>query len=158
MARILPILASLFAFALTLTWTELPAGAAPAGAGPEEEACQTRAVGDACTLPNNQLGTCANATCNRLDYSGGSPPKAIEEACIVCKAPGAQAHDGPPMLGGDGGAGASDSGSADSGKQPDKEPPASSSRCQIGERGSEPAGLALFAGLLLLAGRRRPRG
>lgn len=138
----------------------IAAAAPPAGgAGPEEEACAGRASKDACTLPNNQLGTCAAATCNRLDYSGGSPPKAIEEACVVCKAAGGQPHDGMPMLGGDGGSepppadsGATEPASSDSGS---KEPPESASRCRV-DGGSGPAGLALLAGLLLIArGRRR---
>jgi MYXO-CTERM domain-containing protein len=140
-----------------------PAAAAPpasGGAGPEQEACAGRASGDACTLPNNQLGTCAPATCNRLDYSGGSPPKAIEEPCIVCKSAGAQPHDGPPMLGGDGGAspgeGEGDGEPSSSGSVAEtKEPPESSSRCRLDPSAPNPAGLALLAGLLLFARRRR---
>jgi hypothetical protein len=134
------------------------------GAGPEEEACVGLAAGDVCSLPNNNPGTCQAATCNRLDYSGGSPPKAIEEACLVCKG----GQQGPPMLGGDGGgsgeapageggaesdasAGHSSSGAATD----DKEPPASSSRCRVDERTPSPAGLALLLGLLLIVRSRR---
>lgn len=130
------------------------ARAAPGGAGPEE-ACAGRASGDACTLPNNQLGTCAAATCNRLDYSGGSPPKAIEEACIVCKPAGGQPHDGPPILGGDGGASPSDADAGGEGEPSSsgaegKEPPESKSRCRLDPDDPNPAGLALLAGLLLI--------
>jgi hypothetical protein len=141
-----------------------PAAATPpatGGSGPEEEACAGRASGDACTLPNNQLGTCAAATCNRLDYSGGSPPKAIEEACVVCKPAGATT-DGPPIMGGDGGtppAEAGDEGevqpSSTTATADDKEPPETSSRCRVDDGAPSPAGLALLAGLLLIALPRR---
>jgi MYXO-CTERM domain-containing protein len=143
-----------------------PAAATPpstGGAGPEEEACTGRSSGDACTLPNKQLGTCAAATCNRLDYSGGSPPKAIEEACVVCKAPDASTG-GPPILGGDGGAPPNEAGGeAGTDVQPsstaatteDKEPPETSSRCRVDDGAPSPAGLALLAGLLLIAWPRR---
>jgi len=152
------VLASLFVSLLAFAG---PAAAAPpaGGAGPEEEACTGLASGDACALPNNQPGTCAPATCSRLDYSGGSPPKATEEACIVCK--GGQA--GPPMLGGDGGgsgeAPASEAGADNnaSSSADDKEPPASSSRCRVEDRTPSLAGLALLAGLLLIARPRRAR-
>src|SRR5690606_22447581 len=131
------LVASLFAPLLGLMLgLASPVAAAPpstGGAGPEEEACVGRASGDACTLPNNQLGTCAAATCNRLDYSGGSPPKAIEEACVVCKPGGAQPHDDRPMLGGDDGADSNppDSNPASNETKPSetKEPPKSESRC-----------------------------
>ena len=156
-ARTRTLVASLFISSLAFAG---PAAAAPpstGGAGPEQEACAGRASGDACTLPNNQLGTCAASTCNRLDYSGGSPPKAIEEACVVCKAAGAQAtgHGGPPMLGGDGGSEPAESGATPSTRD-SKEPPASASRCQLAASSDGPAGLALLAGLLVFARRRRP--
>ena len=123
------------------------------GSGPEQEACAGRSVGDACTLPNRALGTCGQGTCNRLDYSQGSPPKAIEEPCVVCKP--SQGHDKGPALG-TGGAppdeSASDDGGAASGSSsgPTKEPPKSESRCQIAET-REPGGFAGLAVLLLLA-------
>lgn len=136
-----------------------PAAAAPpsGGSGPEQEACSGRASGDACSLPNNQLGTCGEAICNRLDYSGGSPPKAIEEPCVVCKAPGSQPHDGPPLLGGDGGAEpVSDSGTEPAEtKTEGKEPPKSESRCRVDDNAPNGAGLAMLAGLFLLGWRRR---
>lgn len=161
MARSLQLVGS--SFALALLFVATPAAAAPPGAGPEEEACQGRSVGDACTLPNNQLGTCSNATCNRLDYSQGSPPKAIEEACVVCQPAGAGAggHDGPPMLGGEGGSEPpeADSGASEgSSKETGKEPPESASRCRVDDSGGSPAGLAVFAGLLVLVRRRRSQG
>lgn len=162
------VVASLFVSLLAFAGTV--AAAPPAGgAGPEEEACSGLASGDACVLPNNQQGTCAPATCNRLDYSGGSPPKATEEACIVCK--GGQA--GPPMLGGDGGgdggsgnAAASEAGADNDDNNNDnnasssaetKEPPASASRCRVEDRTPSLAGLALLVGLLLIARPRRAR-
>lgn len=127
------------------------------GSGPEQEACSGRAVGDACTLPNRALGTCGQATCNRLDYSGGSPPKAIEEACVVCQA--SQGHGNGPALG-TGGAppneSADDGAEAPSSGGPTKEPPKSESRCRI-DSTREPEGLAGLAALLLLAGIRRRR-
>lgn len=120
------------------------------GGGPEQEACAGRSVGDACTLPNRALGTCGQGTCNRLDYSQGSPPKAIEEPCIVCQP--SQGHGNGPALG-TGGApppdeSASDDGGAASG--PTKEPPKSESRCQIAAT-REPGGFVGLAALLLLA-------
>jgi len=147
---------------VSLLSVSAPAAAAPPssggspGSGPEQEACEGRSSGDACSMPNNQMGICAAATCNRLDYSGGSPPKAIEEACIVCKPGNAAANGaaddagGMPMLGGDGGPPANPAIEV-------KDPPSSASRCQVDARGSSPAGLALFAGLgLLFVRRRRP--
>ncbi|WP_146661920.1 MYXO-CTERM sorting domain-containing protein [Enhygromyxa salina] len=140
---------------------DAPVGSSSGGAGPEEEACAGRSVGDACSLPNRQLGTCTAGTCNRLDYSGGSPPKAIEEACVVCQ-PGAgdPGHGGPPSLGsggappdsGDGGD-ASESTPADTGK----EPPKSSSRCRVTPDAGGPGALGLLGilGLLGVTLRRR---
>lgn len=138
----------------------MPVAAAPVGgAGPEEEACVGLAAGEVCSLPNNNPGTCQAATCNRLDYSGGSPPKAIEEACLVCKG----GQQGPPMLGGDsGGSGEAPAGEggaatdASAGAVPDdKEPPASSSRCRVDDRTPSPAGLALLLGMLMIVRSRR---
>jgi MYXO-CTERM domain-containing protein len=137
-----------------------PTGSA-GGAGPEEEACGGRSIGDACSLPNRQLGTCKAGTCNRLDYSGGSPPKAIEEACVVCQ-PGA-GHGGPPSLGsggappnsgGDGGAdGGADEGDASESTPAStgKEPPQSSSRCSADPDGGGLGTLGLL-GLLGMLG------
>jgi MYXO-CTERM domain-containing protein len=159
-ARTTTFVASLSLF-ISLLVSASAAAAPPStgGSGPEQEACSGRSAGDACTLPNNQLGTCAASTCNRLDYSGGSPPKSIEEPCVICQAPGGQPHDGPPMLGGDGGEGGSEP--ADSGSKSDeeaatssKEPPPSASRCRVTDEEPNPAGLALV-GLVLFCGRRR---
>jgi MYXO-CTERM domain-containing protein len=141
-------------FGVLLGFGAPAAAAPPGGAGPEEEACVGRSSGDACTLPNNQLGTCAAATCNRLDYSGGSPPKAIEESCIVCRPAGAQPHDGPPMLGGDGGASPGEAEVSPSSNDDGKEPPKSTSRCRLDPDDPSPAGLALLAGMLWLVRRR----
>lgn len=105
-------------------------------------------------MPNEQGGICGPATCNRLDYSGGSPPKAIEEPCLVCKA------GGSPMLGAEGGEAAdppATKAGTDPKPEPDakKDPPASKSQCEVDSRGSSPAGLALLAGLALGFRRRR---
>lgn len=153
-----------FLFSLSLLVVSNVAVAAPppttgGGAGPEQEACSGRAVGDACTLPNRALGTCGQGTCNRLDYSQGSPPKAIEEACVVCQA--SQGHGNGPMLG-TGGAPPDDTadegpaGGSSSGGSGTKEPPKSESRCRIDET-RDPIGLAGLAALLLLASVRRRR-
>jgi MYXO-CTERM domain-containing protein len=130
------------------------------GSGPEQEACSGRAVGDACTLPNRALGTCGQGTCNRLDYSQGSPPKAIEEACVVCQA--SQGHGNGPALG-TGGAPPDEpanddggEGGAWSGSPATKEPPQSESRCRI-DATREPVGVAGLVALLLLASARRRR-
>jgi hypothetical protein len=162
-----------WAFALGLFVVSSVAVAAPpptggGGAGPEQEACSGRTVGDPCTLPNRALGTCGQGTCNRLDYSQGSPPKAIEEPCVVCQS--SAGHGSEPSLGSGGAPPDSDepantgvaSGSSDkssSDKSPvAKEPPKSESRCQI-DTAREPVGLAGLTALLLLAcvGRRRGR-
>lgn len=146
---------SLLIACLSLGLSSVAGAAPPAGAGPEEEACGGRSVGDACTLPNRALGTCQDGTCSRLDYSGGSPPKAIEQACVVCQ-PGA-AHDGPPALG-SGGAPPDDANEVDSAdaagdaSEPaaansGKEPPQSSSRCSVDPDGG---GLGLLAALSLI--------
>jgi hypothetical protein len=167
--RAISVTASAWALALGLFAISNVAAAAPpptvggGGAGPEQEACAGRSVGDACTLPNQALGTCGQGVCNRLDYSQGSPPKAIEEPCVVCKP--SQGHDGGPPLGtttttetsptedsaATGAAAGEGAGS--------KEPPKSESRCTIDtERrlgGREPVGFAGLAVLLLLACVRR---
>jgi hypothetical protein len=162
--RTFTIVASLF---VSLLGFASPAVAAPVGeAGPEQEACADRASGDACSLPNNQLGTCGEAVCSRLDYSGGSPPKSIEGPCVICKAAGSQPHGGPPILGGDGGDGGADpaaDGGADSGTEPStstsdgKEPPKTSSKCTVEDQAPNTAGLAMLAGLILLGWCRRSR-
>lgn len=162
----------MLAACLSLGLSSEAAAAPPAAdAGPEEEACGGRSIGDACSLPNRQLGTCKAGTCNRLDYSGGSPPKAIEQACVVCQ-PGA-AHGGPPSLGsggappdsGGGDDGGDDAGepartSSSSGSTSGKEPPRSSSRCRVdpGAGGLGTLGLFGLLGLLGLRGiaLRRP--
>jgi MYXO-CTERM domain-containing protein len=136
-----------------------PMGGGGGGAGPEEEACAGRSIGDACTLPNRQLGTCGQGTCNRLDYSQGSPPKAVEEACVVCQSGGAApSEDGATNEDGakreDTGAGGSASNAGPSSKPSDKEPPESSSRCRVDPKGGSPVGLAV---LVLLAWVRRGR-
>jgi hypothetical protein len=128
------------------------------GSGPEQEACAGRALGDACTLPNRALGTCGQGTCNRLDYSQGSPPKAIEEPCTVCQP--SEGHDKGPALGTGGtppdesnhnGAGASGSSSGAG-----KEPPESESRCRV-DTSRDPVGFAELAALLVLACARARR-
>lgn len=152
----------LFSFSLLVVSNVAVAAPPPTtggGSGPEQEACSGRSVGDACTLPNRALGTCGQGTCNRLDYSQGSPPKAIEEACVVCQA-GSQGHGNGPSLG-TGGAppeDAADDGAASSssGSPATKEPPQSESRCRI-DATRDPVGLAGLAALLLLASVRRRR-
>lgn len=124
-------------------------------AGPQEQACAGKAVGDACSMPNDQPGTCAEGTCSRLDYSGGSPPKATEEPCIVCE-PGLSPGN-PPDSGADAGGG-DDGGSADaSARDSSKEPPETGSRCSIVDEGSTPLPMALVLFGLGVAGVRRRR-
>jgi hypothetical protein len=164
---------SLLAACLMLGLPGLAAAATPpavGGAGPEEEACSGRAAGDACTLPNRALGTCKASTCNRLDYSGGSPPKSIEQACVVCQPGGG--HDGPPEALGSGGApdDAGEGGNADdpgdasepAAASSGKEPPQSSSRCSVDPDGGAlgmlgALGLIGLYGLRGVALRRRRR-
>lgn len=133
--------------------------------GPQEEACKGRAAGDACTLPNRQLGTCASSTCNRLDYSQGSPPRAIEAECLVCEAGGANAGEPspvePPMVGSGGppSGGEPTAGEHDgtpSTRDDSSAPPTTASRCRVADDadGVPAFGLGLL-GLLGLARRRR---
>ena len=156
-------------FGVGLLFAPGAAAAAPpsvggGGAGPEEQACSGRSVGDACTLPNKQLGTCAQGTCNRLDYSGGSPPKAVEESCVVCQS-GQTPHDGGPMLGSGGpppdeGEAAPEDGAkgAQEGAAEGSGPPTSTSRCSVVAGDHAPvSGLALALGLLIGLGSRRRR-
>lgn len=135
--------------------------------GPQEEACKGRAVGAACTLPNQQLGICATSTCNRLDYSQGSPPKSVQAECLVCQEGEAGAANGPspgepPMVGSGGppnGSGGADSNAADGAGS--TEPPTTSSRCSVGDRGAADGRLGLavlgLLGLGLGLGRRARR-
>ena len=141
----------------TVAWP-LGAAAAPPMVGgdsgsPEEQACMGKAVSDPCSLPNGSAGACGNGTCSRLDYSQGSPPKATEEACIVCKAgvtPG-----NPPVVGGTGGGSSnSDQQNGASKDSNDKEPPESSSRCSLTDS-PNPLGTSLLLLGLLVAWRRR---
>ncbi|NVB37358.1 hypothetical protein G6O69_05910 [Pseudenhygromyxa sp. WMMC2535] len=138
-------------------------GDASSDRGPEEQACLDKRVGDPCTSALGTPGACTQGTCSRLDYSQGSPPRAVEEPCVVCKEGPGQ----PPKLGGDGG----QNGAGEGGPGPghgtkvsdgDKQPPESSSRCQLAadEHGAgSPALLALISfglgGLGGLARRRR---
>lgn len=136
-------------------------------AGPEEQACAGRAIGDACTLPNRQLGTCGQGTCNRLDYSQGSPPKAIETSCVVCQPAdasgggsggGSAAHEDHPTLG-SGGAPPDDGSPSDAGHSSsgatEKEPPQSSSRCRVSDELAPNGSLLGLAALSLIAVLRR---
>lgn len=163
--RRLPLSPVLAALALGLALGSSVAAAAPpptlgggGGAGPEEEACAGRSIGDGCTLPNRQLGTCGEGTCSRLDYSGGSPPKAVEEPCVVCKAGGG--HGGPPALGTGGPPAGEDGedgpGSSSGGASKGKEPPESSSRCSAESTDDiDPVGGLALVLLLGLGLRRR---
>jgi hypothetical protein len=141
------------------------AKAQPPAAGPDEAACEGKRSGEACTLINGASGACGPGTCSRLDYSQGSPPKATEEACIVCVA-GAVSNEGPPALGettetseaSSAGAEPSSGGEAKASESEKDEPPQTSSRCSVTDR-SEPNDLGWLSLLLLplAAGRRRRR-
>ena len=151
--------------AALLTAPSMAAAAPPSvgggGSGPEQQACAERSVGDACTLPNRTLGTCASGTCNRLDYSGGSPPKAIEEPCVVCQA-GPGAHSEDPMVG-SGGPPPGEGGSTPTADTDNSsEPPTSASRCtavsldrRAGRSGLGGLGMLLAVVIGLRARRRR---
>jgi len=137
------------------------AAAQSPAAGPDEAACQGKQSGDACTLVNGNAGTCGPGTCSRLDYSGGSPPKATEEPCTVCVV----GHGGPPTaLGGTGGAVDPGEPEASSGSPSaattkaveDAEPPKTSSRCSVIDR-STPSDLGWLGLFALGLGLRRRR-
>lgn len=143
------------------------AAAQPPEQGPDEVACQGKRVGEACSLINGQAGACGQGTCSRLDYSGGSPPKATEESCVVCQAGATPSNDGPPALGtggpspDDGGANADTAGAgneAADGKTEVDEPPKSESRCSVEPAPSRSGGLVALGLLALgLVGMRRRR-
>lgn len=129
------------------------------GMGPEEQVCQGKSIGAPCAMPNDQPGTCGEGLCSRLDYSGGSPPKATEEACVVCKPSSGPGK--PPILGGDGGGGAEgDSKAGEGGSKTEDKPPESASRCTISDdaNSTNTVSLALFVlGLACLRRRRRTK-
>jgi hypothetical protein len=132
--------------------------AAPAEASPEESACAGKAAGDACTMVNGAAGTCGDSTCNRLDYSGGSPPKATEEPCVACVPgtgatadPGAEVEDttdpadsDPPVI----------TPAADP-ESTAGDPPETNGRCAIAPRHDADAALLVGLLALVLGARRR---
>lgn len=62
---------------------------------PEVAACSGKKSGDACEF-RGKSGACRSTTCNRLDYSQGSPPEVIESPCLDCVAADASLASPPP--------------------------------------------------------------
>jgi uncharacterized protein (TIGR03382 family) len=74
---------------------------------PDVDACQGKQAGDPCqrglvdkaagseATTRREPGVCATDRCCSLDYSKGSPPQSVCNACLVCK-PGAPTSNGPP--------------------------------------------------------------
>lgn len=115
---------------------------------PRETACNDKSAGDGCSLPNGDEGTCTEETCNRLDYSQGSPPKSIPEPCMVCN---------PKESGTSAVSPTSESQSAGS---KGEDPPKTGAKCNVGDGAdSSPLALALVGLGLAIAGlgRRRRR-
>ena len=46
--------------------------------------CRNSDEGDKCRLDGGGRGTCQKATCSRLDYSDGPPPKSVAYDCLKC--------------------------------------------------------------------------
>lgn len=69
----------------------VPAAASADVPPPGVEECSALAVGDACTV-GEEDGACRESTCGRLDYST-SPPQTVSYACVVCT-PGATPTNG----------------------------------------------------------------
>ncbi|WAS94890.1 MYXO-CTERM sorting domain-containing protein [Nannocystis punicea] len=53
---------------------------------PSFASCQGASQGEACQLDAGGSGRCAPATCSKLDYSQGSPPRSVEYDCLRCAA------------------------------------------------------------------------
>lgn len=51
---------------------------------PDEAACQSKNLGDACS-GGGVSGSCQTSECCKLDYSSGTPPKSVCSACLRCK-------------------------------------------------------------------------
>ena len=61
---------------------------------PRTEACSSKEEGEACDAMGKS-GVCKKATCSRLDYSQGTPPKSKSYDCIRCQ-PGEPDGDAAP--------------------------------------------------------------
>lgn len=81
-------------FAASLCATLLiPMSASADIINPYEEICETKNAGDACNLEGGGSGVCTAATCSRLDYSEGTPPKTVDYDCLRCE-PGEPGNGG----------------------------------------------------------------
>ena len=75
--------AKTFAISASLFAIGVSHGARADAIPPEQDACTGKAAGNACE-DGGKSGTCVNATCTRLDYSRGTPPRSIEVPCVTC--------------------------------------------------------------------------
>jgi len=68
---------------------------------PNTTGCSTKKAGDACDTDDSKKGACKEATCSRLDYSQGTPPRSIEVPCLKCepKVGGCAAVGMTPLVG-----------------------------------------------------------
>lgn len=57
-------------------------------APPNTSDCRTKKEGDSCQTDDKLTGSCQKQTCQRLDYSDGTPPSTVNYDCLVCKAGG----------------------------------------------------------------------
>lgn len=116
--------------------------------------CQGKKAGDACEGDNGP-GKCVAEKCSRLDYSQGTPPRAVESDCLKCRsgsgpspsdapiaepAPKPAAAEQPPAT-------------ATAGSAPTAAP-AAKSGCRV-DADAGPASLLLLAALALVGRRRR---
>lgn len=114
--------------------------------------CQGKQAGDACEGDNGP-GKCVADKCSRLDYSQGTPPRAVESDCLKCRS--------------DSGPSPSDAPIADPKPAPAEQPPptatagsaptaapAARSGCRV-DADAGPASLLLLAALALVGRRRR---
>lgn len=54
-------------------------------APPNTSDCRTKKEGDSCQTDDKQTGSCQKSTCQRLDYSDGTPPSTVSYECLICK-------------------------------------------------------------------------
>ncbi len=75
--------AKTFAMGASLVAIGASQGARADAIPPEQDACTGKTAGANCQ-DGDKSGTCVDATCTRLDYSRGTPPRSVEYACVKC--------------------------------------------------------------------------
>ena len=75
--------AKTFAMGAWLVAMSVSHGARADAIPPDQDACTGKTAGAACE-DGGKTGTCVDATCTRLDYSRGTPPRSVDYACVKC--------------------------------------------------------------------------